>query len=89
MIAFLGMLIHPFRSTRLFYRACLGKPLPAKYVRKLEKKAAKRGMTLDELWDTVDGSGDWDGVRTAGEERATRLEWDEEYEAYDGTLDID
>jgi hypothetical protein len=75
---------------RLFYLACLGKPMPAKYVRKLERKAAKRGMTLDELWDTVDPQGvGVQGTRaTEAEERATRQEWDEEYERYDGSLDI-
>jgi len=86
MIGFLGMMVHPFRSMRLFYLACLGKPMPAKYIRKLERKAAKRGMTLDELWDTVEGGGK--GGEGVEDDKATRQEWDEEYERYDGSLEI-
>jgi len=61
--------------------------MPAKYQRKLERKAARRGMTVEELWDTIDPQ--MAGVRSVGAEGATRQEWDEEYERYDGSLEIE
>ena len=76
-----GTVFHPFRTIRLFFRMALGKPLPAKYQRKLEKAAKRQGLTVEELWDQHDGI----HVTT----RATELAWDEEYEQYDGSLDID
>lgn len=76
-------LLHPFRFTRLFFLAIEGKPLPAKYVRRLERIARRRGVTVDELWDSVEQ--DYDGMPMLG----GGLAWDEEYEQYDGDLDLD
>jgi len=69
-------MLHPFRYMRLFCLAVTGRPLPPKYVRKLERKARRQGVEVDKLWDRVEGIGSSDSA------------WDEEYERYDGSLEL-
>jgi len=77
-------MLHPFRYMRLFCLAVTGRPLPPKYVRKLERKARRQGVEVDKLWDRVEVCSGIYGLGIGSSDSA----WDEEYERYDGSLEL-